>query len=95
LVDTLPERMKFNGNYYVTWILEPFHKWKIHQALETTRKLIVYADNAHTHLAKFVENFLVTIEMTKVPHYYIHRIWRPQTLSLRSHEASDDRSIVF
>jgi hypothetical protein len=58
---------------------------KIHQAPEATRKLIVYADNAHIHLTKLVENFLVIVEMSRARHLLYSQDLMPSDFCLFDH----------
>jgi hypothetical protein len=42
----LPKGMKFNGDYYISHILDPLAEWRRSQAEGSDRRLNAHADNA-------------------------------------------------
>jgi hypothetical protein len=68
LVNILPKGFKFNGSYYVTQILDPLSKWRRIQVGRTNRKLIVHANNARSHTAKVILQFMEQNSVQRAPH---------------------------
>jgi transposase len=64
----LPKRMKFNPDYYISHILDPFAEWRRSPVGGSDRRLYVHADNARPHTAKKVTEFLAGKDMKRAPH---------------------------
>jgi hypothetical protein len=70
LVFALPKGLEFNAGYhaYTTEILKRINNWWKGQGAGSTRKLIVYADNARPHTTKLLMDFMHANRMPRVPH---------------------------
>jgi hypothetical protein len=75
LVNILPKWIKFNASYYATQILDPLSKWRRTQLGRTNRKLIVHADNACPHTAKWHRSLWSRIRCRGHHIQHTHPIW--------------------
>jgi hypothetical protein len=63
----LPKGMKFNGGYYISYILDPRASWRRSQVGGSDRRLHVHTDDARPHTAKKATEFLAGNGMKKAP----------------------------
>jgi hypothetical protein len=64
----LPKGLRFNAWYYTTEILDIINHWWKGQAADSTRKLIVHAENARPPPSKLLMDFMDAHSMTRIPH---------------------------
>jgi hypothetical protein len=68
LIKVLEKGGKFNPDYYIVEILEPFSQWHSIEAAGNEQKLLVHADNAHPHTAKLSTQYVNENRMKSAPH---------------------------
>jgi histone-lysine N-methyltransferase SETMAR len=64
----LHKGIKFNADYYISHILDPLAEWRGSQVGVSDRRLHVHADNARSHTAKEITEFLTGNGMKRAPH---------------------------
>jgi histone-lysine N-methyltransferase SETMAR len=64
----LPRGMKFKADYYISHILDPLVEWRRSQVRGSDRRLHARADNARSHTAQKVTEFLAGNGMKRTPH---------------------------
>jgi hypothetical protein len=72
VVSAFPNGLKFNTGYYTREILQEIKNWREPQGVGSARKLIVHADNARSHTAKLLMDFLEANNMRKLLIRRIH-----------------------
>jgi hypothetical protein len=70
-INVLSKEIKFNADHYITDVLIPLAEWRKTHIDRIDRKLLVYTDNALSHIAKKCFDFL---EQNEIENHLTHRI---------------------
>lgn len=68
IIEILPEKQKFNGEYFINQILKQIYEKTSWLQRKEKRKIILHYDNARPHTSRKVIQFLNVYHMKRAPH---------------------------
>jgi hypothetical protein len=81
VLKALPKGRKFNTQYYTNDILVTISDWRRQTGGTWPNKLWVHSDNAWSHTAKMLRDYIGHNRMKQTPHPPIRQIWHPRPFS--------------